>query len=114
MTPEKQRIAIAEICGWKFITMVTDVRDISHRFLEGNDKFGKCGEIPNYTSSLDAMHEAEQVLSDKSISYVGYLEDTTRYHLCTDNLEIIKWRFISATAAQRAEAFLKTFGKWED
>ena len=111
MTPEKQRIAIAEICGWSNIHQLENSNTLMG-WWSGRPKASLV--IPNYPCSLDAMHEAEQVLSDKSISYVGYLEDTTRYHLCTDNLEIIKWRFISATAAQRAEAFLKTFGKWED
>lgn len=92
MSPEKQREAIAIICGyeqrpdgyWREVGMI-----------------GSCG-IPDYLNSLDAMHEAEKFLpsAEACRNYSDILDDGNGGHF--------------ATAAQRAEAFLKTFNKWED
>jgi hypothetical protein len=87
MTNEQINIAIAEACGWE-------------------DAFYDLLDIPNYCNDLNAMHEAEKVLGEvhsiKSCEYDDWLQSTTEHDQ--------KWR---ATAAQRAEAFLKTIGKWE-
>jgi hypothetical protein len=51
------------------------------------------------------MHEAEKAMSlDGRNNYIDLLGMT--YH--------DSWEFCRATAAQRAEAFLRTIGKWED
>lgn len=91
MTPEQQRIAIAEACGWR------DVRrdaDAFHRLCgvkPGTDlRYG----VPGYPFSLDAMAVAEKTLpAHQSDAYFR---------------RIVAW----SDAAQRAEAFLKTIGKW--
>ncbi len=114
MKPEQQRIAIAEACGWRDIKRHGYYWTGTRPRQPMEDDAQYMMALPDYLNDLNAMHEAEKVLEDRRVDYVGYLEDTTRHHLCTDNLEIIKWRFISATAAQRAEAFLRTIGKWED
>ena len=92
MTPEKQRIAIAEACGtmqWSYALA-----------------FGRlvAASVPNYTEDLNAMHEAEKVLTPSQIApYVDSCEEMNK-----------KWATPAfATAAQRAEAFLRTIGKWE-
>ena len=100
MTPQQQRIAIAEACGWKWEILWTG---------ELNGKpIGEQGpfrEVPDYLNDLNAMHEAQKVLTgDQVAAYV-----TT---LC---LEVQpKPMLHAATAAQRAEAFLRTIGKWEE
>lgn len=60
-----------------------------------------CGGV-NYCADLNAMHEAENILrGEEWDTYVDLLADT--------------WIQVAhATARQRAEAFLKTLGKWED
>ena len=63
--------------------------------------------IPDYCSDLNAMHEAEKVLGEvhsiNSCEYDDWLQSIIEHDQ--------KWR---ATACQRAEAFLRTLGKWEE
>jgi hypothetical protein len=57
----------------------------------------------NYCTDLNAMHEAEKVLSVEQIAkYFWLLCDISK-----------KNNPFMATARQRAEAFLRTIGKWE-
>jgi hypothetical protein len=68
--------------------------------------------IPNYHGDLNAMHAAEKWMhKNKSLKtfwdYTEKLGKITPSHLGTDSV-------IHATAAQRAEAFLRTIGQWED
>jgi hypothetical protein len=65
-----------------------------------------CAGHGNYTHDLNAMHEAEKVLDSDEL-FRGYylaLYDITKSTRCP----------VHATARQRAEAFLRTLGKWED
>ena len=59
-------------------------------------------EPPNYCTDLNAMHEAEKTLKGMELyEYIAQLFD-----LC--------YEATIATARQRAEAFLRTLGKWEE
>ena len=100
MTPEKQRVAIAESCGWK-----TDKRGLG--WLSPR---GYYASEPDYLNDLNAMHEAEELLYAKSDTLEGAerMRDYSKW-LCN----IAKYP-LRATAAQRAEAFLRTIGKWEE
>jgi len=101
MTPEQQRVAIAEACGWK-----TGYRDA----------VSSVTALPDYLNDLNAMHEAEKVL--------GILERGTYQNIlgsaCGGIREDDGGHFVShresihATASQRAEAFLRTIGKWKE
>jgi hypothetical protein len=67
--------------------------------------------IPNYCTDLNAMHEAEKVLNKQQVrEYQTYMYDMA----CEINNICGRWMPYSATAAYRAEAFLKTLGKWEE
>ena len=139
MNKDAQRIAIAEACGWTL-----------HEYGDGGFSIGWLApggvfrkswwrtyfnddELPDYTRSLDAMHEAEKVLdnhpTDRPLMSDGMSCADARYihqlvrivgaHLMTheglttySRLEELK--LIRATAAQRAEAFLKTLNLWTD
>ena len=58
---------------------------------------------PSYLSDLNAMHEAEKVLETGLRGrYLLNLEQTT------NNTEQKAWPEVTATAPQRAEAFLRT------
>ena len=117
MKPEHQRIAIAEACGavWKAYDegrrILTFHRAAvcaggTHRWdLDGSRSLGN--DIPDYPNDLNAMHEAEKVCLDQD-----YLENFYNSHLL-DATNDADERWWMATAAQRAEAFLKTIGKWE-
>lgn len=63
--------------------------------------------VPSYVRDLNAMHEAEKTLRDEV--RMNYGSDLQRVLLRT--YEENSW-LISATAHQRAEAFLRTLGKW--
>ena len=76
MTPEQIQIAIAQACGWRQ-TRVID---------------------------LNAMHEAETILNaDQMVSYDYQLDRVVGNGRQGLNIEYFLW---SATASQRAEAFL--------
>lgn len=92
MTTDEQNKAIAEACGYR-------------------------DWWPEFTSSLDAMHSAEQTLApDMFITYVDV-------HLCDAcRGEDKRWSpdtgwtpaMVHATAAQKAESFLRTLNLWID
>ena len=96
MSPEAQRIAIAEACG-----------------IVSKDKWGSLyktprgilRDCPDYLADLNAMHEAENVIirADLLFEYGMHISTDHDYE-----------HLLRATAAQRAEAFLRTLGKWED
>ena len=109
MNPEHQRAAIAEACGW------TDVRFIGRgddTICVGKPKVRPGGiNVPDYLNDLNAMHEVEKVLSRG----VGYHQPGGFGRYKTLLAEVCgEQRPIDATAAQRAEAFLRTNGKWEE
>jgi hypothetical protein len=63
----------------------------------------------NYCNDLNAMHEAEKVLKGiDTWSYALRLTEVTQSRASDD------MSFFCATARQRAEAFLRTLGKWEE
>lgn len=103
MTPEAQRIAIAEACGYapyQGAWATPDDRDIAD-----------LADLPDYLNDLNAMHEAEKVLTeDDQKEYVRLLHPPKTFNA--------NWRddfvVMRSTAAQRAEAFLRTLGKWQD
>jgi len=59
----------------------------------------------NYCTDLNAMHEAEKVLRDKELLFEYGMHISNSHHY-----EYL----LRATARERAEAFLKTLGKWEE
>ena len=117
MNKEAQQIAIAEACGWKDVKYTKHEEvDIENRsIIHWSGLIGIPPEfihyqnrirIPDYLNDLNAMHEAEKVLGEiysiESCEYDDWLRSTIGHDE--------KWR---ATAAQRAEAFLRAIGKWE-
>jgi len=128
MTPKQQRIAIAEECGWKWIQTNSVAfsgligTDSSHsgniRYQGTNDPsndhlptYGKA--IPDYLTDLNAMHEAEKVLTEGQIySYTGNLCKLMPHTKIFPSVHVSWTETVRATAAQRAEAFLRTIGKW--
>jgi hypothetical protein len=119
MTPQEINIAIAEACGWKIIR-----RDITgyNVWEPGAEHPARLtnnleGLLPNYHSSLDAMHEAEKVLSrGEWHEYYRrlYLKTRPKNHVVTPGCDDHTRAFIHARASQRAEAFLRTKGLWHD
>jgi len=114
MSPEKQRIAIAEACGWKY-TGNDPERYPYWLAPKGDSRYGNPLDaelfpkaFPNYSGDLNAMHEAEKMLTQaQDYHYRASILPA----VCNDGSGMIA---MTATAAQRAEAFLRTIGKWED
>ena len=104
MNPEQQRVAIAEACG--------RVQRADGFWFPAGKYYGSAG-IPNYLNDLNAMHDAEKVLDPKGKD-CGY-EYWLRTVCHIPERESAKGRyFYRATASQRAEAFLRTIGKWKE
>lgn len=114
MKREEQRIAIAEALGfqrllgdpWKMLgelAWMPPAWTIRQFIMHGEPAVYLRG-LPDYLNDLNAMHEAEKVLLDRQdwsgCDYEQALKDMTS-----------SWCW-HATAAQRAEAFLKTLNLW--
>lgn len=127
MTLEAQRIAIAEACGWKWsrtregenvIFRLSDPRSGGRGTIlnpqEMTDEEILVQFIPDYLYDLNAMHEAEKVLTTDS--------QKDNYHDAICDVLIggssFRWTdtfsVITATATERATAFLRTLGLWKE
>ncbi len=103
MDPEEQRIAIAEACGWTH-----SIGDFGGDYWRHETR-GPCLP-PDYLNDLNAMHEAEC-----SLSNTKHKVFRMRLNLVTHKTKKYihpKRVMVSATAAQRAEAFLKALDLW--
>jgi hypothetical protein len=104
MTKKQQRITIAKYCGWKW-----------HSRFKGSIKVWDNGlnyvfydsDLPDYLNDLNAMRSAEKTLKDLGL-YRKFL-----YLVVLDDPSNVSNEPAWATAAQRAEAFLRTIGKWK-
>lgn len=114
MTPEAQRIAIAEACGWKKCRAIrpghltSRVVGISPPFcgMESSSEF----DVPDYPNDLNEMHEAEMSLPAIDPSQ----PDRVTYRFNLGRAVGNDPHAIHATAAQRAEAFIDTLGLRDD
>lgn len=123
MNPETQRIAIALHCGWEFKHIKKGPYSLEGYAIEHKgEKLGQFDlcrgwdhcfsvfRVPDYCNDLNAMHEAEKSLTrEQLVDYCNFrLRFVTGEGMCED------YKMICSTAAQRAEAFLRTIGKWEE
>jgi hypothetical protein len=67
------------------------------------DPHWKCAK--DYCTDLNAIHEAEKVLKNTYLLFEYGMHISNSHHY-----EYL----LTATARQRAEAFLRTLGKWEE
>ncbi len=107
MSPEAQRIGIAEACGWKrdgeWLSFPRWKKD-GMEYFGSKDNPLLC--IPDYLNDLNAMHEAEKVLTDEQCEKY-WIEMNALLNVWAHGRRT--WVF-ETPAAQRAEAFLKTLG----
>jgi hypothetical protein len=112
MTTEKQRIAIAEACGWKPGKCPCGEDSCNAWKTPAGDNWEY---VPDYLNDLNAMHEAEKVLTyEQAEEFVEQLYLADQKNNLAENPPPWRFNVASATAIQRAEAFLRTVGKWED
>ncbi len=125
MNKEKQRIAIAKACGWEFqgddeFEIKTAKWSTKDRWALGPDEELRfILHIPDYLNDLNAMHEAwrEMIWSSEARGcrlYHDIMRDNLRSIVHRDKLKLGFCSISNATAAQRAEAFLKTLGLWDE
>ena len=108
MTPEAQRIAIAEACGLNVITS-QDPRWCCYK--KGEVHFA----LPDYFNDLNAMHEAEAILNvEQGEDFVAQLANAAQMKRTRATINSDYFIVAHATAAQRAEAFLRTLGLWQE
>jgi hypothetical protein len=119
MNKEKQRIAIAKACGWE-ITLV-NVMDGWKPVIKGKQPNSLCEiYIPDFLNDLNAMHEAEQRFigdASQAMTFAMHLLRVRGQNILTEHHDLNcdhAWIAVSATAAQRAEAFLRTLNLWEE
>lgn len=105
MSPEQQQLAIEAWCGWTTKTRQNCYEGKYTVWL----KDGKPSSlpIPDYLNDLNAMHEAEKGLKDDQIR--KYCSELWNAVCLSPEAHI---GLIHATASQRAEALLRTIGKW--
>lgn len=119
MTDEQINRAIAEACGWTdvhFSLAATDEFPTQRRVVGMPPGHYTHNVVPNYCVDLNAMHGAEELLDyEKSEAFSNAVADIV--HAANHEKDYpFPWCFarIHATARQRAEAFLRTLGKWEE
>lgn len=128
MTPLKQRVALAEFAGWKVELYHPDSKYAPYSLLNPagevvidgasvEDCWEQHHRYPDYLNDLNALHEVWLKLDRKQrISFIQDLRFTVvdaGGHAASSNEDIIAC-CENATAPQRAEALLRTIGKWSD
>jgi len=126
MTPEKQLIAIAKVCGW------TAEQDSNGYWRAVHKSTGTAVElwlseqnvwsvgIPDYLNDLNACHEMEKVLSgeqkEQFIFWLNHLHPSADIHYAEKKreLRLDVFDLVHTTAPQRAEAFLRTLNLWQE
>lgn len=126
MTPEQQRIAIAEACGWTIAKRVQPDAKL-HAVMcwirpggnEWQEEF-----LPDYLNDLNAMAAVKKILNDdQKRTFASKLYDLAN-GFKTDSDPWTPYIFeasmdgvasmVLATAAQEAEAFLRALNLWQE
>lgn len=122
MSPDAQRIAFAEACGWSRLAEPKWVEyfwrpgaltgaNAHWENAKGQPMLHKW--IPDYTSDLNAMREALMSLkltTEQKRQYGITLLDIVE----RDGADPTRFNHVTSSAAQQLEAILRTLGKWEE
>ena len=115
MTNRAINKAIAEFLGWKELDFHLDGKHIlGNRPTFSNGKiisYTVDQYVPDYCNDLNAIQEVVNTLKDpiQQSYYVYYLGDWSTF----EKGEYATFGIVNSTAKERAKAFLKTIGKWE-
>lgn len=108
MTTDQQRIAIATACGWT----------TKHKGL-WVESLKIYAALPNYLNDLNAMHEAEQVLTyeqkEQFVFWLNHIHPSADIHHSDGqkDFRLEVFSLVHSPASQRAEAFLRTLNLWQ-
>lgn len=117
MTPEAQRIAIAETLGWKGPFHPENIAGMEgwwsqHRgtwWINPEGERVMASSVPDFLNDLNAMNRAEKAAFDGSEELWERYLDIELPPICENGETPTE----CATAAQRAEAFLRTLNLWK-
>jgi hypothetical protein len=113
MKDEQINIAMAKSCGWEvrpYSDMLVWYNPKGHACPVERGHRNKC--LPDYLNDLNVMHEAEKMLTEHQ--WDEYERVLRKVCDGCSYFEGAGKELLHATAAQRAEAFLRTLGKWEE
>lgn len=105
MTDDEMREAILKHLGWCRFPSLAGM---------WMDPTGKLDWPPSYVNNLEQIHQLEKTL--KNVNELGKYADIldsicVPVHICN----LTHWQSVMmSTARQRAEAYLKTVGKWRE
>ena len=106
MSPTKQRIAIAEACGWTHTKTIHNPDETPYGRHPDTADVTWDLPLPNYLTDRNAMHEALMTLTASQgldlCSYASCMGIGSRFGTITAPLDTL------------AEAFLRTIDKWEE
>lgn len=113
MTDQEINVAIADACGY---VKEEPFFDFNPRVVKNR----KSEPLPDYCGDLNAMHDAEKTLTQEQCAL--YVEETCSiqaYDAADDEIEELivfpcEHKWFHSTARQRAEAFLRTVGRWTE
>ena len=119
MTPEKQRSEIAKLCGWRLQNHVpTECEEsaIMCWIRPKNDEWHP-EQLPDYLNDLNACYEfTAHMTYDQQVEFAEILHSIVLenpYKAWWNPTAHETFQLLDASAAQRCEAFLKVFNKWE-
>lgn len=113
LTPEQQLVKMAECDGWVsngagYWHKNGEVRALYYESYDGEGRAEDIHKLPDYLYDLNEMHEVEKQIP---LAYLEKYWDNLK-KICTNprflEIGVIASNAISATAAQRAEAFVLT------
>ena len=111
--------AIAQEAGWKKIESFEEFWKVADRKKE--KRFWAEDDLPDYCNDLNAMYGVEAMLTgtihdNKQRTYYQHLREIIvkkMPDMLWDEESYINFQILHATALERAEAFLRTIGKWK-
>ena len=128
MTNEQINTAIAETCGWECWKANLEGKRWKSPYANAYFKWRKpwsgcegqriySNTIPDYCGDLNAMREAEKLIPEKGreSAYWFFLRELLDFPDAESDWNgFYFFAAIHSTPLQKAEAFLKVFGKWEE
>lgn len=111
MTPEEQRIKIAELCGW---TRNGDLSCSIFPWINPADRFNY-KSVPDYPNCLNACRQMEATLSEEEQQpYFNKLHSLVLHDFLADTEEFpvkcLEFLVVRAAPGRRCQAFLKVKG----
>ena len=121
MTDIEINTAISAACGWKPCEQCLRNGYKDQWRPPSGDGCEHVSELPNYCHNLNMIWSAEETLTEpQQDAFLDHLWDAiwlpvvAEYNPSNPTRAGKLWMMVHSTARQRAEAFLRTIGKWRD